>query len=344
MKYANIYLGVLTTLLLASCKHNETKTTENKAQAIAVNVTKVESSQANKEVSVSGNVDGSTTVRLGFLVAGRINFISSREGQNIGKGQLVATIEPTNYKIAKDLSDVQVNQVSDEYNRLKLMRDRNSISESDFSKVNFTLQQAKLQQQLQQKNLTDTKLYSPISGVLIKKLGEVGEIIGTGNPLLVISDIRKVKVLAYIPEGELHLIKLGQMAEVTISALDKTFKGRVTEVGSAADATSRAFTIKIEVDNPGLLIRPGMIAEARIKTNVAAQRILLPLEIINHDLDNQEFVYVVDQAQNKAFKRKISIGKVADNQVEVVSGLNVGEVVVSAGQNKLSDGSLITIK
>jgi multidrug efflux pump subunit AcrA (membrane-fusion protein) len=122
MKYANIYLGVLTTLLLASCKHNETKTTENKAQAIAVNVTKVESSQANKEVSVSGNVDGSTTVRLGFLVAGRINFISSREGQNIGKGQLVATIEPTNYKIAKDLSDVQVNQVSDEYNRLKLMR------------------------------------------------------------------------------------------------------------------------------------------------------------------------------------------------------------------------------
>jgi multidrug efflux pump subunit AcrA (membrane-fusion protein) len=74
------------------------------------------------------------------------------------------------------------------------------------------------------------------------------------------------------------------------------------------------------------------------------QRILLPLEIINHDLDNQEFVYVVDQAQNKAFKRKISIGKVADNQVEVVSGLNVGEVVVSAGQNKLSDGSLITIK
>ena len=159
-----------------------------------------------------------------------------------------------------------------------------------------------------------------------------------------ISDIRKVKVLAYIPEGELHLIKLGQVADVTISALNKTFKGRVTEVGSAADATSRAFTIKIEVDNPGLLIRPGMIAEASIKTNIAAKNILLPLEIINHDLDNQEFVYVVDKAQNKAFKRKISIGKVTDNQVEVVSGLSVGEVVVSAGQNKLSDGSLITIK
>lgn len=344
MKYANIYLGVLTTLLLASCKHNETTNKENQSQAITINVTNLQASKINKEVSVSGNVDGSTTVRLGFLVAGRINFISSREGQNIEKGQLVATIEPTNYNIAKELSDIQVNQVTDEYNRLKIMRERNSLSESDFSKVNFTLQQAKLQQQLQQKNLSDTKLYSPISGVLIKKLGEVGEIIGTGTPLLVISDIRKVKVLAYIPEGELHLVKLGQLAEVTISALDKTFSGRVTEVGSAADATSRAFTIKIEVDNPQLLIRPGMIAEARINTNTSGESILLPLEVISHDLDNQEFVYVVDKAQNKAFKRKISVGKIIGNQVEVIQGLNVGDAVVTAGQNKLTDGSLISIK
>src|SRR6185295_9232028 len=108
-----------------------------------------------------------------------------------------------------------------------------------------------------------------------------------GAPQFVIAEIRKVKVLAYIPESELHFIRKDQQANVLVSALDKTFNGRVVEIGSAADETSRAFTIKIEIANPDLLIRPGMIAEAAIRTNDSAQVMLVPAETIVHGLDNQ---------------------------------------------------------
>ncbi|WP_332367629.1 efflux RND transporter periplasmic adaptor subunit [Spirosoma telluris] len=138
-----------------------------------------------------------------------MNFIAADEGQTIRKGQLLASLDPTNYGIAKELADVQVGQVSDEYNRLKLMHDRNSLSDADFAKVNFSLQQAKVQQKLQTKNLSDTKLYAPISGVMLKKMAEVGEITGVGTPLFVVSDISKVNVNAYIPESELHTVRLG---------------------------------------------------------------------------------------------------------------------------------------
>jgi RND family efflux transporter MFP subunit len=329
-------------LFFASCKSKETHT-DNSTAALNVKTETVKYTTVAHQVSVSGNVEGNTTVDLGFLVGGKINYVSNNEGESISQGQLIASLDPVSYATSKSLADVQVNTTADDFNRMKILHDRGSLSESDFSKISFALQQARLQQQLQQKNLSDTKLHSPISGILLKRNAEVGEIVGVGTPLFVVADIRKVKILAYIPEGELHEIRIGQTANVSIPSLDKTFAGKVKEVGSSADATSRAFTIKIEIENPDLLIRPGMIAEASIATNSNKQVLMLPAECIQQDLANQSFVFVVDKAQNKVFKRRVSLGNMIDNKIEIVSGLSDDEVVVTGGQKRLSDGSLISI-
>ena len=337
------YPVVIALMFLVSCKSKKTHSPEIDVLPIAVKAENVQSALMINEVSVSGNIEGSTTVKLGFMVAGKINYVSNKEGENISQGQLIASLDPANYSIAKGLADVQVNTATDEFNRAQIIHDKGSLSESDFSKTGFSLQQAKLQQQLQQKYLSDTKLNAPISGVLLKRDAEVGEIVSIGLPLFTIADIRKVKMLAYVPEGELHEIKIKQNANVIISSLDKTFTGKVTEVGSTAEATSRAFTIKIEIENPGLLIRPGMIAEARIATNNKRQAILIPTECILQDLSNQSFVFVVDKAQNKAFKRRVSLGNMIDNKIVVASGLTENELVVTGGQKNLTDGALISI-
>lgn len=333
--------AVLMSLVLVACgpKKEQTEATET---AIPVVTEEVKKTSVGQEVAVSGNIEGNKTVRLGFMVAGKINFIGAEEGQMVSKGKLLSSLDPTNYGIAKEIADIQVNQVKDEYGRLKLMHDRKSLSESDFSKIGFGLQQAEAQQKLQGKNLADTRLHSPISGVLLKKMGEVGEIVGVGTPLFVVSDIRKVKVNAYIPESELHAIKLGQSAAVTVSSLNEVFTGKVTEVGSAADAASRAFTIKIVLDNPRLLIRPGMIAEVKLAATQNSDVLVLPVESVLHDLDNQSYVFVVDPTQNKAFKRKVSVGRLLLNQIEITSGISEKDIVVTGGQQKLNDGSLIS--
>lgn len=332
----------LTILLLSGCTGKKS-TPENNETAIPVLTTKPSKIKSGKEISLSGNIEGNKTVRLGFLVAGKIDFIAANEGQLISKGQLLSSLDHVSYGIAKELADIQVNQVQDEYDRLKLMHDNNSLSESDFAKISYGLQQAKAQQKLHTKNLADTKLYSPISGVLLKKLCEVGEITGVGIPLFVVSDIRKVKVSAFIPENELHNIKLGQDAIVLVSSLNDTFNGRIIEVGSAADAASRAFSVKIEVENPKMLIRPGMIAEVTIVTGQDNELMVIPVEAVLHDFNNQSFVYVVDESTSKAFKRNVSLGQAMDDKIEVTSGLKDNESVVSGGQQKLVDGSPVII-
>lgn len=328
-------------LLLIACS-GETKEVQ-KEETILVKTEQVAATSLKNEITISGSIEGFSTVRLGFMVAGKIKSISTKEGQNISKGQLIASLDPSNYLIAKQLSDVQVNATNDEYNRLDRLRTMGSVSESDFSKISFSLKEAQLQQKLQAKNVEDTKLYSPISGVLLNKQTEVGEIVGVGTPLFILSDIQKVLVLASIPESELQHIRIGQAANIYIGALDKSFEGNVNEVGALADPDTRAFTVKITIENKGLHIRPGMIAEVTLNNPRQKKGILLPSSCIGNDANSQNYVYVIDKASHKAFKRNVSLGKIINDKIEVVSGLSPGETVVTSGQTKLSDGSLFTL-
>jgi RND family efflux transporter MFP subunit len=339
-KYISAFLLII--IVLTGCKAKKTNK-ENKEDSVAVVISPAKRIMSQKIISLSGNIEGDRTVRLGFMVTGKIDYIAVNEGENVSKGMLLSSLDPANYSIAKELADIAVNQVQDEYNRLKMMHDSNSLSESDFAKISFGLQQAKAQQKLHTKNLSDTKLYSPIDGVLLKKLAEAGEIIGAGMPLFAVSDIRKVKVSAFIPENELHDIKIGQSAQVFISSLSSTFEGKVIELGSAADPASRAFQVRILVGNPGLKIRPGMIAEVKIVSGTGNELLSIPVEALQHDFNDQTFIYVVDTVQNKAFRRNVSTGKLVNENIEILSGLNEHEAVVTGGQQKLVNGSQVTI-
>src|SRR5580765_3333252 len=127
-----LLLSLLHLLLIAGCKSRPEGKVEAKTAGIPVKVERVRPSTVTNEVRVSGNVEGNTTVKLGFLVGGKINYIFGKEGQTVYRNQLVASLEPTNYLIARQLADVQVGTTSDEFSRLKLLHDRKSLSESDF--------------------------------------------------------------------------------------------------------------------------------------------------------------------------------------------------------------------
>jgi RND family efflux transporter, MFP subunit len=334
---------LVASLYLWSC--GEKKETENNGdRVIPVNVKPIQMSTTRQEVTVTGNIEGNKTVRLGFMVAGKINYIAAEEGRNIRAGQLLASLDPESYRIGKDMADANLAQAQDEYSRLNLMHDRKSISESDFSKISNTLKVAKAQQHLQNKNLSDTRLYSPINGILLKKGAEKGEIVSIGMPLFVVSDIRSVKVNASVPESDLHGLHIGNIANVYVASLDATFTGKITEIGSLAEASTRTFNVKVELKNPELRIRPGMTAEVRIQTDKTRQSIAIPAEAILHDVDNSSYVYVADNTKKRAFKRKIALGTIQGNDIEIMSGLDTGDLLVITGQQKLSNGSAITLK
>jgi RND family efflux transporter MFP subunit len=333
---------VVTSVVLGGCKEKSTSdSVENKS--IRVEVQKVQPSENSKQLLVSANVEGNKTVRLGFLVAGKVNYIAVQEGETIGKGELLSGLDPESYEIAVELVNTKLAQMQDDYDRVKKLYNRKSATESDFVKVTNGLRSAKAEQHLHSKNLKDTKLYSPIKGVLLKRGVEEGEIIDQGLPVFAVSDIYKVKVNAAVPEMELHYLKIGATAKVYIASVDSTFLGIIEEIGTLAEPTTRSFPVKIEVKNPNLLIRPGMTAEVHIETGKTKNIITVPSGAVLRDVDNSAYVFVTDTSKSQAFKRKVSLGNIVGDNIEVVSGLNPGETLVVAGQHKLSNGTSIIL-
>lgn len=332
----------LALFLVFGCGERDTARPEN--APVFVIARKIEKTTVARVIAVSGNIEGSKTAKLGFMVAGKINYVAAREGEIIGRGQLLASLDPENYRIAKEIADANVAQIQDEYNRLNLMHERGSISESDYSKISNGLKMARAQQKLHTKNLAETRLYSPFRGVLLKRGVEVGEIIGAGLPLFGVSDIRPVHVNASVPETDLRFIKKGTDAKIYVASIDAAFSGRVIEVGALAEPATRAFSVRMEVQNPGEILRPGMTAEIQIPSGQKEDVVKVPGDAVLRDMDNTAYVFVVDDVKHKAFRRKISLGKIDENSIEVVAGLEPGELVVVGGQHKLQNGSLIALK
>ncbi|QIH35932.1 efflux RND transporter periplasmic adaptor subunit [Sphingobacterium sp. DR205] len=339
----NIAIGLLASIFLVACQGSKPDK-KVKDHAVPIETITVESVSINNEIIISGSIEGTRTVKVGFMVPGKINNITARVGQPINKGSLIATLDQTDYSLNKKLAEVQKHEAEDEYNRSKILFNKGSLSESDFAKIGFAYKKTVLQEKIQEKSLNDSKIFSPISGIVLDRATEIGEIISAGSPLFTIADLSTVNVFSRIPENDIRGIHIGQHVNVQVEAIQKAFTGNIIEIGALADAASRSFLLKIAVKNPGLAIRPGMIAQINIPSTVNREIVMVPVECIIHDQGNSNFVYVVDKKANKSFKRTVALGKIVDNQVEIISGLNSGDLLVTAGHNKLSDGTAIIVK
>ncbi len=337
----NIWRISLLCLSIIACKPSTNKTTSKPTPSVKLETVATQSD--TYILQLSGNIDGKQTVKLGFMVAGKIDQFPVNEGDLVTKGKTLAKLEQNQYQIAVNLASLQVKQLEDEYNRLNKMRQKDALSASDFEKISIGLLQAKEQLKLQQINLDHTILKSPINGMIVKKLNQTGEIVAQGYPVVVVSDIRKVNVLAYVPEQDLQYIKIGQKTEVNIQALGKIYTGIIQEVGGMAEATTRSFTIKVEVDNPDYSIRPGMIAQVTIPTNQERIIIGVPTQSVLRDIDGKTYVYLFDETKKTVFKRFVTLGNVLGKQIEITNGLIEGDKVVSSGQNRLSEGIEVVI-
>lgn len=295
-------------------------------------------------IRLSGNLEGVKTVKLGFMVKGRISDIPLKEGQRVGKGQVVAQMDPVNYRIAKDIADASVAQVRDEYTRIDAMHKKGSVAEADYVKVKNGLAEAEATRRLHLQNLKETTVYSPISGVLIKKIFEEGEIVDAGIPVVVVSDISRINVNAFVPEDELHSLRIGQEVAVRVDAVDETVSGEITEIGALADGLSRSFPVKIKVPNEAMKLRPGMIADVRVASGQSADVRMLPAAAVQKDGQGVTFVYVVDVRSSQAFKRRVITGHVSGSMIEITGGVAPEEQVVTGGWQKLVDGMNVKVE
>jgi len=310
---------------------------------VSVKVMEVERSVISSRQTFSGTMEESTGSTLSFPVAGTIQRIMVSEGQRINKGDLIATLDEASLRDAHDAAVATLEQAEDAYRRMKQLYDNRSLPEIQWVEVQSKLKQAQSVERISAKNLSDSRLYAPFSGVISKKEVEVGHNVLPGIPVVKLVSVGQVKVCISVPENEISHVCMGQVAHITVSALDgKTFIGKVVEKGISANPLSRSYQVKAVVENSSGELMPGMICELHLDKGGNADAIMLPCRTVQTDDANRQFVWT--NQVGKAHKTIVETGQSTTDGVIILKGLTAGDEVLVEGQQKVSEGMDIKVE
>ncbi|MCH2285741.1 MAG: efflux RND transporter periplasmic adaptor subunit [SAR324 cluster bacterium] len=283
----------------------------------------------NKRVLMRSEIDG---------VIEKIDF---EEGDEITKGKRLVDISTKEHRLKLKIAITDSNLADINIKRDEKLASQNLISNAQLDQTRTRAESASLNKELAEISLNKSLISSPLKGTIKTRHIKVGEFVRKGDKLVEILDIDKILVKVNIPEQEILSIQVGQNVEVALYIMEKkTFLGRVKNIGLEADSSNRTFPVEILVDNKERQLRAGMLARATFTKNVDQDQIVIPRHTVL-ERDQGRVVYVFEDG--KAFRRDITIGLSQQDQVQVVQGLNKGELIVVEGHTKLTDGEEVNV-
>jgi len=328
-------------LIACSPKQNEESLQETKQIRVTTVVVKQE--RVITALRYSGTIEAFQSIPMNFQTTGTVQEVLVDAGDMVHKGQLLATLDQTDATSMYDITLSQFQQAKDAYDRLKLVYEKGSLPEIKWVEMESKLEQAQSSLDLAKNNLDKCKLYAPVNGMVGRRnIEPCMSSISLASAPLELVDIRQVYAKISVPENEVSKIVKGMKATFSVSALnDKEFTGKVTNVSPVADRISRTYEARILVPNPNIALKPGMVCDVRMEQTMEKEMIMIPYQCVSKDSQNHAFVFLVDTAVKRASKQVIQTGQYQNEGLEVISGLEPGQIIVNGGKEKLSDNSLI---
>ncbi len=212
----------------------------------------------------------------------------------------------------------------------------------DIEMAKFQVNQAEARLSLAKKRLNDTRIRSPILGVVTRKMVEMGDLMAVGTPVANVVDIRQVETEVGITEKDLPHIRLDSKVSATVVAYPgRAFSATIVFIGVKADSLTGTFPMKIEFDNVSGLLKPGMVVEVRIEKETYENVVAIPQHAVL-DKVTRKVVFVIEDGISR--ERSVDLGPLVEEDVVIQEGLDAGETFVVVGQQSLKDGSKVKIE
>jgi membrane fusion protein, multidrug efflux system len=353
MKTTALYLLAAAALVLAACGTPKTETDPVRA-VVTQRVTP--GAVASRDV-YSGELRARYETDLGFRIGGKIVARLVDAGARVAKGQVLARLDPDDAKLAAQGATAQLASAEadfalakSELARYQDLLAKKFISQSAFDvKQNaFLATQAKVEQVRTQAAITSnqanyTNLVADADGVIVSVAAEPGQVVGAGQPVLKLAHAGEREVVVNAPEGQLSRFKTGQDVAIQLWAdPTKPFHGRIREIAGGADSVTRTYAVRVTAIDPPAAAQLGMTANVLFNPSADAGIVLLPLSALAGS-DKVPAVWVVDPATSRVKLRPVTVGQFREDGVTIISGLNAGDVVVTAGVHKLRNDQPVRV-
>jgi len=288
-------------------------------------------------------------VELSFRISGPLVQLNAEIGQEITKGHLIAEVDPRDFKIDLAAKEGRMNQSKAEEQRYNNLYKKGSVSKNEHDIKLAAYLEAKSAYDDAVNALKDTKIYAPFNGYIGEKLVENYQEIQASQTIVTTLDISKLEVITYIPENLAIFFPKFSGYKVTFDAYPgKSFSATLKELGKSPEPAGFSLTLfldhKIEkgmeyLIGPGFTCRVAIILEGEIDET----SFIVPLSsVFETDTDTGPSVWVVDEENNIVTKRSVKIGSIiSNNAIEILSGVNQGEIIVMAGAHRLVEGQKV---
>ncbi|MGS2763030.1 efflux RND transporter periplasmic adaptor subunit [Sinomicrobium sp. M5D2P9] len=339
-----IFYSSLTSLIL-SCQNQEEPTSET--EVIPIKTAKVISKNYASPILSSGVISSDVETNLSFKTAGYINRLYAKEGEAIKKGQLLATINPTEINAQLAIAKSNYEMTAQDFERIK-----NLYEEGAATKEEFDQKKAVLSSNLQQYNIAKfnqkyTSIYANTSGTLLNKFMNEGEFVPAGTSVYRISSTDKNDWIIElgISDKDWTKVKVGDAAVVTIDAYKQVeFKASVSEVGSAANPSTGTFKIKLKINPGNYQLVNGLVASVKISPSQTAKLQFIPSISLTEANGYAGSVYILKKDKKTVEKRKVEIAFIDKHRVAISAGLEDAGEVVTDGASYLSPNAQIIVK
>lgn len=331
---------------LVACSNGEDQGQE-KEQATVVQLAQVKVANQENEFSFPAKVMAKTTVNLAFQVSGRLQEINLPEGQMVKKGQVLARLEAEPFERAVRTAKVRVKQAKLELDRIKTIATKGIGSEQSVDNAQVAYDLAQLDLENARQNLEYSVLKAPFDALVARRLIENEGFIATGSPIARLQDLSKIHFEFDVPERLIARYSRDQVSKASAyidGSIDKDFDIKYVEHSTEPDPVTQTYKVTYSMDKPkGLDITPGVRATVNIIGDSSNLPSILgvPVTSIVTSANQNLYVWLYDAESQRIKKQPVTTGPMLKGYVAILSGLEEGQQVVSAGVRKLEDGMLV---
>ncbi|MDH4287805.1 MAG: efflux RND transporter periplasmic adaptor subunit [Aquincola sp.] len=326
-----------------------------------VEVGKVEVLRIEDDAQAVGSLRAAQTVMLRPEVSGRIVRIGFADGARVRRGQLLVQLDATLQSAQLKQAEAQAAIARTNLQRSRELQAQNFVSQSAVDQNAAALEVAEAQVSLAQAQLSRLSIVAPFDGVAGIKSVALGDYLKDGADIVSLEDRSRMWVDFRLPERFVGRTRVGQTVQVTLDALPgKQFDGKVEALDSLVDSNGRSLLVRARVDRPGPELKSGMFARTRIVFTVRERALMVPEEALVPQGGKQFLIKAVPgpppaapvplEANGEARPGLVSqrieakLGVRMAGKVEVLEGLAPGDLVVTAGQNRVMRGDGLPLR
>ncbi|MGA9853208.1 MAG: efflux RND transporter periplasmic adaptor subunit [Gammaproteobacteria bacterium] len=298
------------------------------------------------EVNVVGSLEAVEGTEITAQIAGNVTEVAFRSGGRVHKGQLLVRLDDSSQLALLHADQAKLQLAQTTLTRTQKLYQARAASQSDLQTAQANAAAAQAMVDGDQATLRKLDIGAPFSGVAGIREVSLGQYVSPGTGIVNLQSYDPLLLDFSLPQSSVSEIAVGQKVAFTVNTYPgRSFAGRVTAIGSQVDPATRNIAMQATLANPRNLLRPGMYGGVQLSVGHALHGVVVPNTAISYNTFG-DYIYVVESAPGKPLtvhEQVVQVQDQRDGSALLASGVNAGETVVTAGQEKLRDGATVTV-